>query len=310
MSKSVTTGEVGQALMQSKSDVQVLRFWRWEYGRRHTEDNMALFNEYWNNVDNLGNHPKAIGQDKDFITYNFAPPLSRVTFDRVECEGYCRNNGYRDSATIIEDFIAGKFKFESPALSEANGVNFLRGFFYESDKHSLAESISRESGIDTSLFYEVLKKIDETLGERVDASCFVVPNDAPFDSVSAQLEGLLSMSKIRTINDGKTFIDMAKVTNGLHKLNLGERHQVLSQGGIKRMPPDSATPKRIVGLWLWDYVHENDCTQKEAIKAVSQERLDGLGLGEIYEPDLRYCYRDTKECIDQGKILSFSKKRT
>lgn len=68
---------------------------------------------------------------------------------------------------------------------------------------------------------------------------------------------------------------------------------------------------RAVGLWLWDYVNRNKCTQIAAIQAFEETGfLAPLGMEHTEDSDLRFYFRCTKECIDAAEVLPFTKKGT
>lgn len=77
------------------------------------------------------------------------------------------------------------------------------------------------------------------------------------------------------------------------------------------IPSQSYTHKpRVLGLWLWDYVLKNRCTQKEA-KAVLQDKFNycSLNIYKIDAADLGHYFRRTRACIEKSLVLSFDKKK-
>ncbi len=66
---------------------------------------------------------------------------------------------------------------------------------------------------------------------------------------------------------------------------------------------------RVAGLWIYDYIQKHKSKQIEAINQFRKqysEHLEELDL-EREDSDFRHFYRKTCCCIEQGKVLSFSK---
>jgi len=81
-----------------------------------------------------------------------------------------------------------------------------------------------------------------------------------------------------------------------------------ARSSLKRTPPESSTPSRAIGLWLWDYINEKNCSIAEAKRAMAAN-LD-LMIFKVENKDdteFRFWYNRTKECIALGKVLNFSK---
>lgn len=66
---------------------------------------------------------------------------------------------------------------------------------------------------------------------------------------------------------------------------------------------------RAIGLWLWDYMQENNGTAKTAILAIKEHfgtEVKTLGFATTEENVYRSWLRRTKECIDACDVLAFT----
>ena len=97
-----------------------------------------------------------------------------------------------------------------------------------------------------------------------------------------------------TLTPGRTIVVSTKAANYIQ----GVRYNKASDA------------PRAVGLWLYDYIERTRSTQSQAIAALEgTQYLSRLGLTPGDE-DLRFYFRRTRECVQQKKLLAFTKKGT
>lgn len=94
------------------------------------------------------------------------------------------------------------------------------------------------------------------------------------------------------------YCDFAVVTSTSARLNLRGRLD-------KRQAKDAC---RAIGLWLYDFINTNKCTQISAIRGLRQRlgpALTALGYAASEDTVFRRFYSKTKECIESCDVLPF-----
>lgn len=68
---------------------------------------------------------------------------------------------------------------------------------------------------------------------------------------------------------------------------------------------------RAVGLWLWDYVRENDCSVGAAVRAIKgQDFLNPLQFSASPDRVFERFYARSRDCIEQKQVLSIDNRVT
>lgn len=63
-------------------------------------------------------------------------------------------------------------------------------------------------------------------------------------------------------------------------------------------------PSRAIGLWLFDYIEENNCSQREAARLIGEQKfMRRLVGGKSDEDAWRRMYRRTKACVEAAEVL-------
>lgn len=290
-----------EAYRKSVVEGRRIRFWEWEYGRRATEKNRQFFEEYWR-----GDFRNSIRSTDDIVVYIFEPPLKRIYFNSSE-KGYRQTRGYRNSTDMLSALSSDRFLYKCPNIStiRVDGVQPMSSVISQDIFDEALGEVSTQYSVGKAEIIKIVKSLEDSFSEKLDRWCVSISLDQSPDVVGEFVKGVM---QIQTVGDDPSRND---VISAMGHVNTAQKQELFNYHGIKRLPPESSTPSRLVGLWLWDCINENNCTQAEAIIALQDKfELEDARIGNVEPSDLRHFYRRTKECIEQGKILSFSKKGT
>ena len=277
-----------------------LLFWLWEYGRRHSPKNQKIFKS----LIKRETSEHAFGPTSEGnILYRFEPPIQPMW---VRADARCAF--YLSSDEVVTDIASGAFTYRMETSYATIGSYVIPAvvLFSFSQHSSWLKELPAKYGLDHEQYNRLMKESFEILEKASDATMMTIPNFMDEKEIFANLTAMRNAppeERIATDQGDKELYEISRLQS--------EKMVLMRRTSLRKVPPESSNAPRAVGLWLWDYVHQNSVSQAEAIRefvATYRDKFEDLGLEKVEDSGLRHFYRRTADCIQQGKIVSFSKK--
>lgn len=284
-----------------------LSFWIWEYGIRHTCKNRRLFSSF--------KKCEPIDGDKEFcglIGYEFDSPIGLTILNKKR-RCFC----YKSSTDMINALLKNNFKLINECKHWTPQGIIPAGiiFHYSPDSH-IGNSIREKYNLTEEQYKNVLMDTIKYLEKEYNSELALIPNEISVDDICSHIKYMRSIppdfdeeGNFLEQDDEEGSDELQESVEELRAINC----YLFRISNASRVQLSSCT-SRIVGLWLWDKVHELGNKRgaiNQAIRSLSEQfDLKRLGLEHVEDSDFRFYLSRTRDCISNASVLPFSKKRT
>lgn len=284
--------------MPSKNSIEVLQreidfllFWRWEYGRRATNFNRELFEDFVNGGFKYLTKKSAWGT----ALCRFEFPLKSIWVTPGECDCYV------SSSEMLDDFLKHSFSYKLERSFAVVGHSFHHVLGGNWEGARWLEGIPGRYGLSAKrcveLFQECIEAIEKLRGGQV----FFLPDFMDEEEIAINLRAARNSPPD---DEDDPFYGDPEVEK-MAELQR-QKMYLMNFSSLSKIPSEAGDVNRAVGLWLWDYVNVNGCKPAEAIRTLSKEYdLVALGLEMKDDSAFRTFFTKTKECIEENRIVSF-----
>jgi len=277
----------------SSSNNDFLLFWLWEYTRR-SNANVKEFQKLLIARNDPQEHEFRIMTGIDDTMANL--PLHDWGHFNIKNWGIVSGNSdiYETADAIIENFIKGTLDYKYPPPDiDWPGLK------------KLEDDGARETLKYNAQHFEearIIKQIDPVIdfitgkGKGSPGSFFFIDMTRPLEELQKRLE--YEYSRYKSPKDEHS---RKELTSDL----INQWAKGRSDGSRPRR--DSNTG-RMLGLCMWDYANNHQCTQEQAAEHVREQYIERLDVNTDPFKIKRLCHfhTRTKQCIETGRFLNFS----
>lgn len=288
------------------SYVGFYRFWAWEYTRRNAD-----FSEFQTRFLGTQDHFKELGFPP-FMTDGDAYVDLELFTDQVSIKSKNKlASEYERFSTLYSSHLTARheygFKITGPRSSRTYSAGEILSLI-ENDEPLSRPNEPRERS-------EVIRFVAECEVENgiksLDYEGFpifgydalvAIDFDRPISEIQAQIENTKKELEIyRKIRNGENGLDLEFNLLEIEKIGIQKNPQIPTQIGTDN--------PRAIGLWLWDYIHNDEspnpgATQIEAINSLKANYdVAKLGYATTEESVFRKWYRNTAKCIEAAEVL-------
>jgi|GEM_PF-4064071 len=270
-----------------QEEVNFLLFWQWEYGRRASGNNDLIFRAILRGE----RLPEQMSKENAYgwTVCSFDPPLPDIMLTLGDCRFY------HSAHEIVGDLERGSFRYRLESdYASVDRELYPFGVGVSIDD-SWIEYLADKYGLSRGDCYHLVAEGVTAIERQQGAKAYMIPNGMGANEISYNISELRNTH----LTDSHEYGELSRLAR--------VKEQLLKITPMSRVPLNSVK-KRAVGLWIWDYVQQNDCSLKEAKASfIKVYDLYKLKLEDSVD-EFGFYYRKTLECIEEKSVIGFSKK--